>query len=67
MARNTQSQRKAERPSYANKAVAPAARDSRYCRIRVVVAHDGLAVGEVYSKPTEVARTMVDLGYWEII
>ena len=61
-------QRKAERPSYDNKAVVPAASvKSRNVRIRVLVAHDGLNKGETYWKPRETAEAMQDLGYWEII
>lgn len=55
--------RKAERPSYENKAVVPAAS----VKIRVIKAHDGLERGETYVKPYETARTMQELGYWEII
>lgn len=59
---------KAERPSYENKAVVPAASErQRSVRIRVIVAHDGLDVGETYDKPYHVAAEMRDLGYWEII
>ena len=59
---------KAERPSYDNKAVVPAASERpRYVTIRVVKAHDGLQAGEVYSKPLAVAVEMQELGYWKIV
>ena len=55
--------RKAERPSYENKAVVPAAS----VKIRVIKAHDGLERGEIHSKPYALAVEMQDLGYWKII
>lgn len=61
--RKTTSTRKAERPAYENKAVVPAAS----VKVRVVKAHDGLAEGDVYTKPLAVAREMQELGYWEIL
>lgn len=57
------STRKAERPTYENKAVVPAAS----VKIRVVKAHDGLPVGAVYVKPYGTAVKMQKLGYWKII
>jgi len=56
-------QRKAERPSYENKAVVPAAS----VKVRVIKSHDGLERGEIIVRPYEVAKTMQDLGYWKII
>jgi hypothetical protein len=56
---------KAERPSYDNKAVAPAA--SVNVRIRVLKAHDGLEAGSEWLKPLATAKTMQTLGYWEIL
>lgn len=55
--------RKAERPSYENKAVVPAAS----VKVRVVKAHDGLEEGETLVRPRAVALEMKNLGYWEII
>lgn len=67
MASRKPSSRKAERPSYENKAVAPAALDKSFVRVRVVKAHDGLKEGTVLSRPYSVAKEIVNLGYWEII
>lgn len=67
MAKKATSARKAERPSYENKAVAPAKRVPHNARIRVVRAHDGLEEGETYLKPIRTANEMVRLGFWEII
>lgn len=57
------STRKAERPSYENKAVVPAAS----VKIRVVKAHDGLAEGSEWIKSRALAEHMEKIGYWEII
>jgi len=60
--------RKAVRPAYDNKAVAPSVLDSwRYVRIRVVRAHDGLEEGAILSRPRETAEEMQKLGLWTII
>jgi len=60
--------RKAERPSYENKAVVPAASGRpQYVRIRVVKAHDGLERGQVLSRPYDTAIEMQNLGYWKIL
>ena len=52
---------KAVRPARANKAA------SGFLRVRVVKAHDGLEAGTVLSRPERVARTMINLGYWEAL
>lgn len=66
--KTTKAKAKAERPLYDNKAVAPAKRQNAAAvRIRVIRAHDGLEVGETYMKPATLAKTLVNLGYWEII
>ena len=68
MSGNKTTTRKAERPSYENKAVVPDASERpRYVTIRVVKAHDGLRAGEVYSKPIAVAEEMQRLGLWKIV
>lgn len=67
MASKKTTSRKAERPSYENKAVAPAALDKTFVRVRVAKAHDGLEEGTVLSRPYSVAKEIVNLGYWEII
>jgi hypothetical protein len=60
--------RKAERPSYENKAVVAAAPDRpHYVRIRVIKAHDGLQRGQILSRPYATAAEMQRLGYWKII
>lgn len=61
--RKTTTTRKAVRPQYENKAVVPAAS----VKVRVIRAHDGIAEGETFVRPYEVAKTMQDLGYWKII
>lgn len=61
--RKTTTARKAERPSYENKAVVPAAS----VKVRVIKAHDGLAEGSVWVKPRAIAEEMANIGYWEII
>lgn len=58
---------KAVQPSYDNKAVASATAAPSSVKIRVIKAHDGLKVGEVYQKPIDAARQMQELGYWKII
>lgn len=68
MASRKTTSRKAERPSYENKAVVAAAPERpRFVRVRVVKAHDGMAEGMVLSRPYAVARDMEKLGYWKII
>lgn len=65
--RKTTTTRKAERPPYENKAVVPpAVVRSPFVRVTVVKAHDGLQVGEEYSKPYDTAKMMQELGYWKI-
>lgn len=67
MAARKTTSRKAERPLYDNKAVAPARRDSKNARIKVIKAHDGLSEGSEWTKPRAVAEQMQKLGYWQII
>ena len=52
---------KAVRPACANKAA------SGWMRVRVVKAHDGLEAGTEFVKPERVAKTMINLGYWEAV
>ena len=67
MAAKKTTTRKAERPPYENKAVAPAKRVSPNARIKVIKAHDGLAEGSEWLKPRALAVHMEKLGYWQII
>ena len=67
MAARKTTSRKAERPLYDNKAVAPARRDSHNARIKVIKAHDGLSEGSEWLKPRALAEHMQKLGYWQII
>jgi len=67
MAAKKTTTRKAERPQYDNKAVAPAPRVSSNARIKVIKAHDGLAEGSEWMKPRALAKYMQKIGYWQII
>ena len=69
-ARKPKSQAKAVVPPREDKAVRPARANkaaSGWLRVRVVKAHDGLEAGTVFVKPERVAKTMINLGFWEAV
>lgn len=59
--------------TYTRKDVVPSekqahsATPSTSVRVRVIVAHDGIEVGEVLVKPSAVVEIMVKKGFWEVI
>lgn len=67
MGKSSKTKAKAPAPAVSGAGVVASPAVSPIATIRVIKAHDGLQVGDVFDKPREIAGMMAECGFWEII